>query len=167
MADFRLVITRRDKAIVWAQGALLELIPIAGTWDLLFREPTHNHAYTVFFATICILGLLIPVPLTLLNALTRTLRVTDEGVSIVSRLIPRAQRKRGKLRWEEVERIRMQRAIADASRLDKISVYGCYRVEGLFGYASKKRIITIPGHLPEIEEIVALLRKYSPDTFSE
>lgn len=164
MQCYKLVNSRRDKMVAYAKGLLVESFALGMSWAFLIHDPRNVVVQDLWpiMLPFCILVVLFPGPLVLIDELTRSVRITDQDISTVSRI-----NRRGDITipWESLVRVQVQSSPARASGIEKVVVLGRHKVNGLGGGYWMTRKITIPGHQPDIQRILETLREAVPDKF--
>jgi len=153
---YKLVNSATDKVVAFSQAIAAEVFAVGLLWlTLLYCR----HPITL---ALCVLCMLVG-PVVLIDVLTACVCITDHGLSIVS-----VVRRLGDpwISWEELTRVNIQRSPVHTSAIKKVVVHGRHEVHGLGGTYWQPRMITIPGHHPDIQCIIRDLHKIVPDKFS-
>jgi hypothetical protein len=155
---YNLVNTTSDKLIAIGKGLMFEVPALVASWALLIRDPHDLFTQDLWpiLLPICILSVLVPGPLVLIEALTMRIRVTDEGISRVSAAHhPREQW----IKWQRLIGVDVRSDPSCRSGIKKVVVRGWEEMHGITTYRIVRRVV-IPGHLPDIDRILALAREY-------
>lgn len=153
---YKLVNSTTDKVVAFSKAIAAEVLALGLLWSALVY---FSHPVTL---TLCSLSMLVG-PLVLIDVLTTRVCITDHGMSIVS-----VVKRLGDpwISWEQLTRVNIQLSPMHTSAIKKVAVHGRYEVHGLGGTYWQPRMITIPGHHPDIQRIIQDLREVVPDKFS-
>ena len=167
MMCYRLVITTRDKAIALAKGLVVEVFGLGLSWSMLanVHDPVVQDFWPLWLAAFCILVLLVG-PLVFIDALTMSVCITDKGISRVSIVSRRGEREPW-IDWEHLVSVDVRSNSRCASGIEKVVVRGQREIHGLGGAYWQPRLVVIPGHLPDIQHILANLREIAPDKYRQ
>lgn len=163
---FGLVNSTGDKVLAMGKGLVAEIVALALAWYLLgdTKNPLSPQMWFPVL-TVCILGVLIPGPLILIDALTMHICITDRGVSTASMV---NRHREPWILWEQITRIDVKDSPSrdSGTGVSKVVIHGRREMHGLGGTYWQPRRVVIPGYLPEIQHILQILREIAPEKFS-
>lgn len=157
MQCYKLVNNARDKMLAYTKGLAVGVFGVAVSLPLLIapHDPVVQDFWPVWL-TVCILIILGCAPLILIDALTSRICITDQGISVAS-----AVKRLGEpwISWDQLVSVDVQSNPVHVSGIKRVMVRGRHEVHGLGGAYRITRVIVIPGHLADIQRILASLRE--------
>jgi hypothetical protein len=97
-------------------------------------------------------------PMVLIDALTKHVRITDQGISIASSVF---RPKRPWICWKSLTKVDVRKNPVRPSGIEKVILSERYKVGGYW----KTRRLTIPGNQPDLPSILQIIREAVPDKF--
>lgn len=154
----------RNIAIAWATGILVEIFAFGCVWIFLINPATQiAENYRIFITIICLLNILISGPLLILDGLTRSIKLSNDGITMVSIINVRAK---WTLYWDDISAIDVEYNPKVSSQINKVVITGSPRI-GKYGrkpwwFNRIFRRITVTGSIPDINQLLISLHHYAP-----